>query len=125
MAIPQHVKQQAMDAVNHRETTAMIRSAKDSGISVSPENLFTHRQEPRPENRPIPDDVKRQAMDSISHPEMSNQIRLATYNGVVTPPVTPMRDVDRSAERVNKLFEVNPGMQSPQQTMTRDGFGRE
>lgn len=125
MAIPKHVRQQAMDAVNHRETTAMIRSFKDSGISVSPESMFTHRKEPVPENRPIPDEVKRQAMDSISHPEMRNQIRLASFNGTVTPPVTPMRDVDRSADKVNKLFEVNPGMPTPQQTMTRDGFGRD
>ncbi len=102
MAIPEHVKRQAMDAVAHRETTAQIHAYKDSGVNVAEEYRFTHR-----------------------HPETRAQIQLVKDTGQITPPVTPMRGQEKSADKVNDLFRVNPGMDVAQKTMTRDGFGRE
>jgi len=124
MAIPEHVKRQAMDAVSHRETTAMIRSFQNSGVEVSPEKTFTHAQEPTPEVHPIPDDVKRQAMDAVSHPETAAQIRLVRDNGSVTAPITPGRDTDRIAGKIAQMHQSGQDLDATHKTMTQDGFER-
>ena len=123
--IPEHVRRQAMDAVSHRETTAHIRSFQTSGTDVSPDSMFSYRQEPRQEVRPIPDAVKRQAMDAVSHPETTSQIRLMRDNGRVTPPNTPARETDQVAGKVSRLHHEGHGLDATQKTITQDGFGRE
>ena len=125
MAIPEHVKRQAMDAVSHKETTAMIRAYRDSGIEASRESAFTHAQALRPENRPIPDEVKRKAMDAVSHPETAAQIRLIKYDGHVTAPITPGRETDRVAGKIAQMHGSGHDLNSTHKTMTQDGFGRE
>lgn len=126
MAIPEHVKKQAMDAVSHKETTDMIRSFKGSGADVSQSyTTFTHAPEPKAEVRPIPDEVKKQAMDAVSHPETQAQIRLVRDNGAVTAPLTPARDTDRIADKVAQMHKSGKDVDMTQRAMTKDNFGRE
>ena len=108
MTLNDEVKRQAMDAVSHRETTAMIRSYRDSGIEASPDSLFQKTPVPENEVKPIPEDVKRKAMDAVSHRETLSQIRLVRDNGEVTVPLTPNRNTPRLAEKVVELHREQP-----------------
>ena len=123
MAIPEHVKRQAMDAVNHRETTALIRAY--GATSVSESSLFTHHRTSPPEVRPIPDHVKRQAMDAVSHSETRSQIRLVRDTGQVTPPATPTRESQRIAGKIAAMQRDGHSQDFMHKTITQDGFGRE
>jgi hypothetical protein len=125
MSIPEHVKRQAMDAVSHKETTAMIRAFQGSGASVSTRYDFTHAKAPQPEVSPIPDDVKRQAKDAISHPETQAQIRLVKNSGEITTPLTPNRDTERIAGKVAQMQKSGQDMDATHKAMTKDNFGRE
>lgn len=125
MDIPDDVKQQALDAVSHKETTDQIRAYQGSGSTVSPGDTFTHAQEPQPETKPIPDEVKQQAMDAVSHEETRAQIRLVVDNGAVTAPITAGRDTEQIAEKVARLHESGQDMDATHKQMTQDGFGRE
>lgn len=123
MAIPEHVKRQAMSAVNHRETTALIRAY--GAKSVPEGNLFTHHQPSGPENRPLTEEAKRQAIDAVSNRETTSQIRLVKDTGQVTPPSTPARGADRVAAKVSQLHRSGHGADFAHKTITQDGFGRE
>ncbi len=125
MDIPDDVKQQAMDAVSHKETTDQIRAYQGSGVDVSPADTFTNAQQPQPEITPIPDEVKQQAMDAVSHAETRAQIQLVVDNGAVTAPITPGRDTEQIAEKVARLHEAGQDMDTTHKQMTQDGFGRE
>ena len=123
MAIPEHVKRQALSAVNHRETTSMIRAY--GAKSVPEGNLFTHSNPPMPENRPLTAEAKRQAMDAVSNPETRSQIRLVKDTGQVTPPSTPAPGANRVAAKVSQLHRSGHGADFTHKTITQDGFGRE
>lgn len=111
MALTDEAKKQAMDAVSHRETTAMIRSYRDSGIEASPDSLFKQVHIPEKDVTPIPEDVKRKALDAVSNRETLSQIRLVRDNGEVTVPITPHRNTPRFAEKAvepNRHSQTEP-----------------
>lgn len=124
MAIPEHVRQQAMDAVSHYETTARMRAYPDSGITVSPGQQFTYPEPAKPEVRPIPEHVRQQAMDAVSHPQTLARITLARDNDVFAP-ATPSRQSQEIAEKIARLRIEARDVDRAHQEITRDGFGRE
>ena len=125
MGIPEHVRRQAMDAVSNSAILAQIRSFKDSGIDMSLDQPFTYAETPAPERSPIPEHVRREAMSAVSDPMIREQIRLARDNGTIEAPFTPTRSGLCSAEKVAGLHRSGMDMAAVQQTITRDGFGRE
>ena len=114
-----------MDAVSHKETTAMIRAMNANTAPVSHGDLFTHSKPPVPENRPIPDEVKRQAMDAVSHAETKAQIRLVKDTGDVKAPITPGRGTDYIAAKIAQLHKTGQEADATHKKMTQDHFGKE
>ncbi|MDB6025861.1 MAG: hypothetical protein JWM68_2084 [Verrucomicrobiales bacterium] len=122
MAIPEHVKRQAMDAVSHRETTQQIRL-----MDLGPEPRFTWREDLLPEPKPyepITDDVKRQSMDAISHYE-TGQIRQLEMTENTEPMYTPSFHSKIIADRVNEMHRQGVQPWQIQSELTKDNFGRE
>ncbi len=124
MPIPDHVRRQAMDAVSHYETTHQIRAFRDSGMDASfaPPPLHS---EPVQAYQPLTEDVRRQALDAVAEFEMRGQIRLVRDNGEVMPPVTPLRENERIAQKISGLHRSGMDAETVQRTITKDGFGRE
>lgn len=118
MAIPGHVKRQAMDAVAHRETTEFMRL---HGYRREPVSGVEHRHEAAA--RPSAD-VKRQALDAVSHRETTAHIRLVEDASSVFAPTTPSRASAHAAERVDELHRAGIGIEAAHQQITQDGFGR-
>ncbi|HEY3862535.1 MAG TPA: hypothetical protein VGO59_11660 [Verrucomicrobiae bacterium] len=125
MAIPEHVKRQAMDAVSHKETTAMIRAMNANAAPVSHGDVFAHSKPSVPETRPIPDEVKRQAMDAVSHPETRAQIKLVKDTGEISCPLTPSREKMRIADKIARLHKSGHDLDATHRAMTQDHFGKE
>jgi hypothetical protein len=125
MPIPDHVRKEAMNAVNHKETTAQIRAFNDSGVSASPSFNEVNLEYAKSKDQPLTDEVRKQAMNSISHNETTAQIRLVKDSGSVTPDHTPSRKTDMIAERIAEMHKSGHSVGAIQQTMTKDNFGRE
>ena len=123
MAISDHIKRQAMDAVSHRETTEFMRLHGYSEQSIS---LFSAPAiaEPQGTSLPLNDAVKRQAMDAVAHRETTAHIRLMEDTGSVFTPSTPSRASAHAAERVSELHRSGAATDAVQQQVTQDGFGR-
>jgi len=125
MAIPDHVKRQAMDAVSHKETTAQIRlyrnnEAQAPNFSAAEKNAAAPRSDvPR---SPIPDDVKKQAMDAIANKETVALIRLVKETGSPYPMATPSKETSRAAEKVAQMHQSGQGVDSVQRQVTKDNF---
>jgi len=121
-----------MDAVNHKETTAMIRLYSNND---SPAQTFSPSEKVAPATRgstqgcSIPDHVKKQAMDAIANKETMAQIRLVKDNGSPfggqSPTATPGHDTNKVAEKVASLHQSGHGADSVHQAMTKDNFARE
>jgi hypothetical protein len=123
MAIPDHVKKQAMDAVNHKETTAQIRLYSNNH---EPAQTFSESPKIAPATRgEIPDHVKKQAMDAIANKETMAQVRLVRDNGSLSPGPTPAHETNKVAEKVAGLHKTGHEADSVQQAMTKDNFGRD
>jgi hypothetical protein len=122
MAIPENVKRQAMDAVNHKETTAQIRLYRNNDV---PAQTFSETEKPAPATRgPIPDHVKKQAMDAVSHKETTAQIRLVKDNGSVMPTATPSQETNRTAEKIAQMHKTGHDADAVQRQATKDNFER-
>ena len=118
MALPAHVKQQAMDAVSHSETTSQIRLVQDKG------SLF-HGDNASGVGREIPASVKQQAMDAVSSKETTAQIRMVKDNGSVEPVGRTSHATNRVAEKVAAMQKSGQDAESVHRTVTKDNFGRE
>ena len=131
MALPEHVKKQAMDAVNHKETTAQIRmyrnnDAADTTSSSAQKNAPASRGQGGVEQStrtPIPEHVKMQAMDAVGHKETTGQIRLVKENGSPTPPAGPARDTDRTGEKIAQMQRSGHSADAVHAQVTKDAFG--
>jgi len=122
MAIPEHVKRQAMDAVTNKVTTAQIRlyaSNDNAAIFTSPEKTAPAAP------GVITDDVKKQAMDAIANKGTMSQIRLVEDKGSLSPIGTVPMGNNPLAEKIARMHEMGQGPDSVHQEMTKDGFGRE
>ena len=128
MDISEHVKRQAMDAVSHYETTAMIRAFRGNGLNARHHDLFTHTKTQQPdaqnEVRLISDDVRRQA-DAILHPETKAMIRLLKSDGEIKTPRTPSPRTSRIAQKIVRLHQAGQDLHLTQRQITQDHFGRE
>jgi len=123
MAIPDHVKRQAMDAVAHKETTAQIRLYSSNHV---PARTLPDTEKTAPAARgAIPDHVKKQAMDAVANKETTAQIRLVKDNGSLSPGQTPAHDSNRVAEKVAGLHKAGHQADTVHQAVTKDDFGRE
>ena len=125
MAIPEHVKRQAMDAVSHKETTAQIRLYSQNPNAAP--KLFNEPPKESPtlvQRGPIPDDVKRQAMDAVSNKETTAQIRLVKDNGSMSPTPSPNKESTKAAEKIAQMHRAGQDPDTVQNAMTKDGFGR-
>jgi hypothetical protein len=122
MAIPEHVKRQAMNAVSHRETTAHIRHV--TGAPAPEFSVPANPSEPGPV-RPLSEDAKRQAMDAVSHPETRAMIRLVKDTGSVIPDHTPTRASQRQAEKIAQLHKGGMGVDDVHKAVSKDNFGKE
>jgi hypothetical protein len=122
MAIPDHVRKQAMDAVSNKVTTAQIRlyCSNDQPAIFNP----SEKAAPGP-RASIPDDVRKQAMDAIADKGTMAQLRLIESKGSVSPIGTPSPGKNLLAEKVAKMHAMGHGIDSTHQQMTKDGFGRE
>lgn len=123
MAIPEHVRQQAMDAVAYHASTAFIRSQPDSGTAVSHQSLF-HQPDLSPP-APITDDVRRQAMDAIANANSKALIQLVKDADNIEAPWTPSAESDRLGERIAQMHKTGQDVSSIHQSITKDDFGRE
>ena len=123
MAIPEHVRRQAMDAVSHRETTEFMRMF---GFSERGASLFSAPlNEPKTaRHAPITDEVKREAMDAVAHRETTAHVRLVRDTGSVAVPATPSPASRHAAERVTELHSAGTALDAVQRQITQDGFGR-
>jgi hypothetical protein len=123
MAIPEHVKKQAMDAVSHKETTQMIRmyQNKDAAAPVlaSPVKTATATR------GAIPEHVKKQAMDAVAHKETTAQIRLVKDGGAPMAPLAPSQEANRAAQKVSEMHKRGQDMDAVQRAMSKDNFGRD
>ncbi len=99
----------------------MFRAANVTEASHA--NLFTHREEPKPEITPLTDEAKRQGKNALTHPETQAMIGLAKNDNEVQSPLTPSR---RGLEISGKMESMH-GMDTSQmqKTMTQDAFGSE
>jgi len=122
MAIPDHVKKQAMDAVNNKVTTAQIRLYCNNDQPA----IFNSEDKILPATRgPIPDHVKKQAQDAISWTGTQSQIKLVEDKGSLSPVGVPSQGKGPLAEKVARMHQMGHGVDSVQRDMTKDGFGRE
>jgi hypothetical protein len=120
MAIPDHVKRQAMDAVADKVTTAQIRLYCNND-----QPAVFNASEDRPVRSPIPDHVKMMAMDAIKDKGTVAQIRMIEAQGVVAPMGTPSLGKGPLAGKIARMHEMGHGVDSVHQEATKDGFGRE
>ena len=120
--IPEHVRKQAMDAVAHKETTALIRAYGHKEMAHD----FSGPPQPAAETPPgrLTDEIRKQAMDAVSHPETRARIQMGKDSGEVTAPITPTQKSLRLAERVAEMHISGQDRDSIQRDMTRDDFGR-
>jgi len=123
MPIPEHVRQQAMDAVSHSETTAQIRAFQDSGVEAAPG--FTPVEISQAPTGPLTDDIRRQAMDAVSHSETMAAVRQVEMTDSVRPDHTPSVKNTMIAERIAEMHETGQSVGAIQHAMTKDNFGRE
>lgn len=121
--LPEHVKQLAMGAVAHKETTAQIRAFRP--VDASPVDQFTYTVPEKPVARAFPGDVKQQAMSAISSPEIRAQICLVKDNGEITCPLTPSRETQRIADKIAELHKSGRDLNAIHRDITGDHFGRE
>jgi hypothetical protein len=119
-----YVRQQAMDAVAHRETTAAIRAFQDSGIEAAPLEFHQVKIETEP-YQPITDEIRQKAMDAVSHPETMAAVRLVADTDHLTPDHTPSVKNTLIAERIAEMHKTEMSIGAIQQTITKDNFGRE
>jgi hypothetical protein len=121
MAIPDHVKKQAMDAVANKVTTAQIR-------------LYCNNDQPAVFNAPeknaaarsaIPDHVKKQAMDAINDKGTRAQIRMIESNGSLSPVGSPSPGNGPLADKIARMHQMGHGVDSVHQAAIKDDFGRE
>jgi hypothetical protein len=123
MPIPDHVRQQAMDAVSHRETTAQIRAFQDSGIEAAPG--FTPVEIPQGPTGPLTDEIRRKAMDAVSHSETMAAVRQVEMPDSIRPDHTPSVKNTIIAERIAEMHKTEMSIGAIQQSITKDNFGRE
>jgi hypothetical protein len=119
MAIPDHVKKQAMDAVSHRETTAFMHLY---GYSSDGASVFSRSGDADPAKSRLSVDVKQQALDAVSHRETTAHIRLVEDSGSVFAPTTPSRASADAAQRISDLHRTGICVDSVQRQITQDGF---
>jgi hypothetical protein len=123
MALPDHIKRQAMDAVSHRETIEMMRRYGVSDVTAS--ELFQNRHAAPVQRGALPDEVKRQAMDAVGSREIVAQIRLVKDGGHVFPPTTPRTETNRIAGKISQMHKTGHHPQRIQREMSKDDFGRD
>ena len=124
MAIPDHVRKQAMDAVAHKETTDWIRHHSNDN---APGQVF-NREQPAPIGRSVdslPDAVKKQAMDAVSHAETKAQIRLVSVSEISGPLHSPTRDGLKASQQIAQMHRTGQDADAVHSSVTKDGFGRE
>ena len=119
----QSIRQQAMDAVSHYETTAQIRAFNGNGIETAPG--FTPVEFSTEPPGPLTDDIRQQAMDAVSHRETTAAIRHMDFDDAIRPDHTPSVKNSIIAERIAEMHKMNQDVGAIQQTITKDNFGRE
>jgi len=120
--IPEHVRQQAMDAVAHKETTAQIRMYRNND-APAPES--SGPTQGTPSYNKITPEMRKQAMDAVAHTETKAQVQLMKETGAVTSPHTPTRSSLAVAERVADLHKSGQNIDSIHRNITKDNFGRD
>jgi hypothetical protein len=129
MALPEHVKRQAIDVVSHPETAKQLSLYRNNAARASPSDTFNAptKSATAPaksgESRTIPDDVKKQAMDAVGHKETTAQIRLVKDSGSVLP-AGAGRQTNQVAERIASMHKDGHNADSIHRTATKDNFDR-
>jgi hypothetical protein len=119
MAIPDHVKKQAMDAVSNKVTTAQIRLYCNNDQPA----VFNSEHKNAPAARgPIPDHVKKQAMDAISWKGTQTQIRMIEDKDSLSPVGVPSQGKGPLAEKIARMHQLGHGAVSVHQETTKDRF---
>jgi hypothetical protein len=118
MALPEHVKRQAMEVVAHKESTEMIR--RYSATDVAAFDLF----HPRPYGV-LTEAVKREAMSAVGSKETAAQIKMMRECGQVFPPTTPSRESQRIAEKISRMHYAGRGLNEIHRAACKDNFGRD
>ena len=122
MAIPEHVRKQAMDAVSHRETTALIQLYRGNA-EVAPD--FSGPPDVSRSYDKITPEIRKEAMDAVSHPETQALIRLVKDNGEISAPTTPSQKSLILAERIAEMHKSGQDVSSIHRDISKDDFGRE
>jgi hypothetical protein len=125
MNIPEHVKKQAREAVYERETSAMIRSFRNSGEDVSHSSLFTQSESRKVDTRLRSANAKQQAREAVWDSEVCAHIRLVKDGGDLQVPATPSPDTQRMAGKVGQIHKCNHDLDLAHKSITQDHFGRE
>ena len=124
MALPEHVKRQAMDAVSHKETTAQIRLYRDNTAQQELFNAASQQSKVEP-SREIPEHVKQQAKDAVGNIETTHQIRLVKDSGSPTAPSGGGNTSCKAAENLARSQKMEHNTDRFHDTITKDNFGRE
>jgi hypothetical protein len=124
MALPEHVKKQAFDAVGHKETTAMIRAYANDN-SWQPFNQSERMQAPARQPSLNTEQIIAKGRDAVSHSETTAQIRLISVNNTDSPMATPNRDNTKAAQQIAQMHQAGRDADSIHHAANKDGFGRE
>jgi hypothetical protein len=126
MAIPDHVKRQAMSVISSPEIQAQIRLVKHTGSAEpgmsGPPSPGAEGSTPR---QPIPERAKQEAKGVIGSSEIMQQIRLVEETGSPIPGATPSWDSHRRAQRSSHLHHKERDPDKAQKNMTKQDLGRE
>ncbi len=87
MALPEHVKQLATDAVAGKPTTDWIRQHSRESVAASLLRELRSGDSGK---------AKRQALEAVEQSETMRQIRLVAVNEIAAPLPTPRRDALRA-----------------------------
>ena len=116
MALPQHVKNLAADAVAGKETTDWIRKHNSDEAT---EPLF------HPQDGGISARVKQRAVDAVSDIEPLRHVRLVSVNQIDGPLPTPTREGRLASEKITLMYLWGSSINAVHNEATKDAFGRD
>jgi hypothetical protein len=116
MALSQHVKRLAMDAVAGKETTDWIRKHNSDAVTDS---LFD------PQEEGLSERVKERAADAVWDIEPLRQVRLVSVNKIDKPLPTPTREGRLASQKITLMYQWGSSINAVHHEATKDTFGRD
>jgi hypothetical protein len=116
MALPQHVKKLAADAVADKESTDWIRK-HNSGSAAEP---LCHPREGGMSER-----VKQRAANAVCESDTLKHVRLVAVNKIDGPLPTPSRETRLASKKITLMYLWGSSTNAVHNEATKDAFGRD